>query len=249
MLETLTLEYPVPPDYGYGPAALEKRGRERANEVLRLPAMRDTTSFLEVGCWDGMVGCALAQAGKSASGVDYRSAGFDQRAIDAGVDLRQMNAEALDFADNAFDAAFSYNAFEHFANPDRVLAEMIRVVKPGGLIWLVFGPLYLSPYGEHAYRIIPVPYCHVLWTESVLDDYTDRHGLPSLDYSHVNRWHLGRFRKLLMLAPMSQLHYREGMILDHLDLIKRYPSCFKAKTTNFEDLIVDSITGLYRVEA
>jgi hypothetical protein len=50
-----------------------------------------------------------------------------------GVDVIG-DAHALPFADGAFDAAFSLAVLEHVADPRQVVAEMVRVLKPGG--WL-----------------------------------------------------------------------------------------------------------------
>lgn len=43
---------------------------------------------------------------------------------------------ALPFEDNEFDVVFSFCAISRWRNPDRVIAECARVVKPGGLILL-----------------------------------------------------------------------------------------------------------------
>ena len=70
-----------------------------------------------------MVGWALQAAGKHVIGIDARTEGFDDRALDAGVALRQMDAEDLDLLDASVDFAYSYDAFEHFPHPDRVLTR------------------------------------------------------------------------------------------------------------------------------
>ncbi|MGB2925006.1 MAG: class I SAM-dependent methyltransferase [Limnothrix sp.] len=51
------------------------------------------------------------------------------------------NAEAQPFADNTFDAAFNTISFLHYPNPETVLAEVQRVLKPGG-------KFYLADYGK-----------------------------------------------------------------------------------------------------
>jgi SAM-dependent methyltransferase len=54
----------------------------------------------------------------------------------------------LPVADAAVDVCFSSNVLEHVADPARMLAEMIRVTRPGGLIYLAFTNWY-SPWGGH----------------------------------------------------------------------------------------------------
>ncbi|MFC3573657.1 class I SAM-dependent methyltransferase [Streptomyces yaanensis] len=248
MLPRLQKSYP-PGDFGgYDETSLEKCGRSRAREILGLPGATEAISFLEVGCWDGMVSAALQESGKRCTGVDLRTEGFDGRSSAAGVELRQMDAESLEFPDESFDYVFSYNSFEHFARPDRVLGEMKRVTKKGGSIWLSFAPLYFSPYGEHAYKSITVPYCQLLFSGDVLNAFCREHGLREIDFSHVNRWRVGDFRGLWEKnsADLERIKYREGHDPDHLGLVRKYPSCFRSKTDSFDDLTVSSMEVLFR---
>jgi len=48
------------------------------------------------------------------------------------VEIYQMNLEQLSFRDSAFDLVSISNALHHLADVDLVLAEMMRVLKPGG---------------------------------------------------------------------------------------------------------------------
>jgi len=248
MLPRLQQAYPNIDFGGYDEASLESCGRNRARDILALPGATEATSFLEVGCWDGMVSAALQGSGKKCTGVDLRSEGFDPRSSAAGVELRQMDAERLDLPDESFDFVFSYNSFEHFARPDRVLGEMKRVTKKGGSIWLSFAPLYFSPYGEHAYKSITVPYCQLLFPGDVLNKFCRDHGLREIDFSHVNRWRVGDFRGLWEKNSdaLERIQYREVHTLDHLGLVRKYPSCFRSKTDSFDDLTVSSMEVLFR---
>ena len=45
-------------------------------------------------------------------------------------------SDALPFADDSFDAAFCKGALDHFDRPERAIAEMARVVRPGGRVVL-----------------------------------------------------------------------------------------------------------------
>ena len=54
----------------------------------------------------------------------------------------------LPFADATFDISHSSNVIEHVTSPETFLDEMVRVVRPGGLIFLAFTNWY-SPFGGH----------------------------------------------------------------------------------------------------
>jgi len=250
-LETLLGKYPFPPKYGWDPDSLEMRGTARAKELLRFPEGQAATKFLELGCWDGMVSCALSQKGKDTTAIDYRDIGFDKRAMDQGVKLQQMNAADLQFEDESFDFVFSYDAFEHVSSPDDVLREALRVVKKGGGIYLDFGPLYYSPFGEHAYDTIPIPYCQFLFSQEQINEFAAKNGAQLIDFDHVNKWSAQNYRELWdkYSSVLSKVSYYESLDLSHLNLIREYPSCFKSKSVYFEDFVVDYIKVLFRKTA
>jgi SAM-dependent methyltransferase len=62
--------------------------------------------------------------------------------------VRNACAEALPWPDNFFDLAYSTNVLEHVGDPDQVMRETIRVLKPGGYAQFVF-PNYDSLFDGH----------------------------------------------------------------------------------------------------
>lgn len=247
-LEALQKKYPFPPEYGYDKNSLEDRGIKRAKEILNLQGAKRSHTFLEIGCWDGMVSWAICRKGKDVTAIDKSSEGLDERAITEGVKFHQTDAEDLIFEDESFDFVFSYDSFEHFSNPEKVLTEAIRVVKKGGYIYLSFGPLYYSPLGEHAYRSITVPYCQILFPKDMLNNFADQNGLEQIDFNHVNRWSFEDYESLWTKHNkiLKVLKYDKFYNLEYLDLIKKYPSCFKNKSANFNNFIVSSIDILFK---
>lgn len=243
VLGTLQRRYPFPSEYGYDSKSIERRGEFRAREILRLPRTNSMRSFLELGCWDGMVSCSLHRRSKETTAIDLRSEGFDKRAQEEGVALVQMDAENLQFADESYDCIFSYDSFEHFRHPDVVLQNALRVLKKNGLLYLVFGPLYMSPFGQHAYRSITVPYCQFLFPRSALVDFVASRGLERIEFENVNEWPVTRFRKLWAeyASRLRCVGYSEILNLKHLQLVNSYPTCFRSKTSDFDNLIVESI--------
>jgi SAM-dependent methyltransferase len=62
----------------------------------------------------------------------------------------------LPFQDNSFDLATSVAAFEHFLNVPAVMGELVRVVRPGGLLWACIH-LFTSPSGGHNVSLTEIP--------------------------------------------------------------------------------------------
>jgi ubiquinone/menaquinone biosynthesis C-methylase UbiE len=56
--------------------------------------------------------------------------------------------ENLPFEDNSFDIVYSSNVLEHVQDPERVVQEAIRVLKPGGVLHFEF-PNFLSYFESH----------------------------------------------------------------------------------------------------
>ena len=250
-LHALQQAYPLAPmTYRYDAASLAARGRERAQTMLALtrrdgPRLR---RFLDLGMWDGMTCHALQEAGKWAVGVDIRVAGLDARAAAGGASFAAMDATRLGLADASFDFVFSFNSFEHFPDPEIVLREALRVLRPGGYLYLDFGPLWLSPRGAHQFQTITVPYVECLFTKDTLTAYAAAHDIPLMGYFWMNEWPLSRYRALWAryagwLEPVA---YYEIANADHVDLIARYPTCFHSKTDQFDDLIISNIEALFR---
>jgi len=86
----------------------------------------------------------------------------------AGI-LLNMDAVSLKFPDAIFDAVFSVNAFEHISHVDSALAEINRVLKPGGRALISFEPVWSCSYGHHLHHfaldsdLIP-PWSHLIWS-------------------------------------------------------------------------------------
>lgn len=251
-LEALQGDYPPPRTGRYTPDALKARGMERADFLRRTAARLLPTSrarALEVGCLDGMVSGVLCEGGWQAAAIDMATHGFDQRARSAGAWLVAMDVTKLAFPDNFFDLTFSYDAFEHLADPQAALDEMIRVTAPNGLIYLNFGPLYNSAFGLHAYRSVRVPFCQFLFEPATLDAFCRRHDLPPIKYHQLNGWSLAQFRNLWYSRGrrLQRLHYNESWSTLGIELVGRYPACFSSAVDSLDELSVCHIEALFRV--
>ena len=62
-----------------------------------------------------------------------------------------MSVTDLDFPGDSFDRIFSVNCFEHVDDMEKAFSEMYRVLKPGGMLFTIFGPIWSSPVGHHTW--------------------------------------------------------------------------------------------------
>jgi ubiquinone/menaquinone biosynthesis C-methylase UbiE len=96
--------------------------------------------FLEVGCGGGKVACRLGERSRVA-GVDISAlalAGARRRCLSGDAHFVQARAEALPFGDASFAGAWCFESLEHVWDPTAVVAEMVRVTRPGGFLLLSF---------------------------------------------------------------------------------------------------------------
>ena len=132
-------------------AMLESRGRAAGyrgvvQQVIEIVHLRPGEVVLEVGCGSGVVDRWLARQTSQANpiiGVDVnryllreaRALAIHEGLADV-IAFQEGDAEALPFPDNHVDAAVSFTMLEE-GNADSMLAEMIRVAKPGGRVAVI----------------------------------------------------------------------------------------------------------------
>lgn len=123
-----------------------------APQLLNCARMRHGQSVLDVACGTGVVARTARDGAHSGRivGVDLNPAMLEV-AREARPDLEwvQGDAENLPFADAEFDIALCQSALFFFPDPGRAVAEMARVVAPGGVVALqTYAPLAEQPaYG------------------------------------------------------------------------------------------------------
>jgi SAM-dependent methyltransferase len=110
--------------------------------------------LLEIGCGQGvdsMELCASMRVGGLYVGIDYSPASLSVARTNAASQRSRLtvqpsylpgNAEALQFEDASFDAVYSMGVLHHTADPPRAIAEVRRVLRPGGLAYIA---LYRRP--------------------------------------------------------------------------------------------------------
>lgn len=95
-------------------------------------------TVLEIGVGAGTDHLQWARAGCACYGVDLTDAAIEltrARLATYGLtsNLSRLDAEQLPFPDNMFDVVYSWGVIHHSEHPERIIREIRRVLKPGGL--------------------------------------------------------------------------------------------------------------------
>jgi len=122
--------------------------------VTRFLAPRADERLLEVGCSRGHLTRLVQSEAPNTIGFDINAAAV-ARAVTHGLSV--MDAERLQFADACFDKVFSFHCVEHVPDLGAAMREMDRVLKPGGLLLLVYPAepirgLYVVPTAWRLFR-------------------------------------------------------------------------------------------------
>jgi SAM-dependent methyltransferase len=113
---------------------------ETLGALIELVPEDGQARWIDVACGPGVISRAMANRVGSVNGVDLTPAMIEEaerRAREEGVDNVSFalgDATALDYPDASFDGAITRLSLHHIPAPDRVVAEMARVVRPGGLV-------------------------------------------------------------------------------------------------------------------
>jgi len=123
---------------------------EYEEQILPLAAehLAGATRVLDVGTGEGQVARLAARLGATlVAGVDpTRAQLVAARDRAGGPAYARAGAAALPFADGAFDAVVACLVFEHIEAPDAAVAEVARVLRPGGrFLFFLNHPLLQTP--------------------------------------------------------------------------------------------------------
>ncbi len=110
-----------------------------AASLVDFAEIRSGESVLDVACGTGVVAVTAARRGARVRGLDLSPALLEDArrnaaVIGADIEFLEGDVEALPYADASFDVVLSQFGHMFAPRPEIAIAEMLRVLKPGGRI-------------------------------------------------------------------------------------------------------------------
>jgi len=115
------------------------RAAALASRLESLLPLRGDERVLDVGCGTGAFAYAVASSARAVVAVDSDASMVEvaRASAPANVRVQLADGEMLPFGDAEFDVAATLRTLHHTEHPDRLVAELARVTKPGGSVLVV----------------------------------------------------------------------------------------------------------------
>jgi ubiquinone/menaquinone biosynthesis C-methylase UbiE len=187
----------------------ERYSTRIAARMLDLGGVKSGERLLDVGTGTGLLARMAATRDANAVGIDH-SAGMlgqaqarsDQDGVGSRTKFLAMDAEALDFDDEAFDVTVSLFVLRHLPNPRAAAREMYRTLKSGGRLVATIGarpsPFSVSGMSAASDRV-QGKLGRVLLAPGSLRQFLQSKGIQ-LRGDHAAHGHLGKVGKMLRSA-------------------------------------------------
>lgn len=116
-------------------ALVNREDKRHVQEVLHYLSPQGKDKVLEIGCGRGFIVKKIQEICPQTYGVDINPNSIENS---VAKNLQEMDAQQLAFESESFDKVYSFHTIEHVPDPRKMLAEIERILKPGGKVLLVY---------------------------------------------------------------------------------------------------------------
>jgi ubiquinone/menaquinone biosynthesis C-methylase UbiE len=149
-----------------------KRGHMFWSGFATEPFLHDRT-VLEIGCgYGGMLLALLEKGAQSAIGIDVNRerVNYAEKRLAHEPRCRVMvdDVQETVLPSASVDIAVTDAVLEHISDISIALAQVFRVLRPGGSLYAKFSPTWLTYNGPHLITYISIPWVHLLFSDRTI---------------------------------------------------------------------------------
>jgi len=218
-------------------------GREIINKISEFYEFNSNTVCLDIGFGRGGQTYEYSYVFGTVVAIEYSMQAClecKNRFPRSGILWLRADGTSIPAHDESFDIIIASNVFEHIYNPEALFSEIVRITKPGGLIFVNFLPYY-NRLGGHLYNFFGYKWPHLLLSKRQIEK-----KLSSVkpigfwkpedewnQYLSLNKISLRRFENIV------KRHYNKLLIL-------KFDYAFAKRVTGFipfvRELFISAIT-------
>ena len=155
----------------------------------------------------------------------------------SGLTFLSYEGGDVPLPDESFDTVFCVDVVEHLPNLPRFVAEFRRLLKPGGLLLISFGPPWRHAHGKHMWAKLPGWWTHLLFPTSTVMRVSGFPAETTWEDIGIFRLTVDKFEQAIRQSGLDVVylhHYSKGP----LSLLKRLPWV--------RELIIGEVVGVFR---
>ncbi len=168
--------------------------------------------ILDIGCNIGTFLEVAKESGWKTYGIDINE-GVKKECLKKGIKFFKGTVAKVKFQKNFFDAVIMNDLIEHVHNPQELLQQVKRVVKPQGIIFIV-----TPDVGSYAAKVLKKRWPHFKPNEHLIyfSRKTLRKVLESEGFVIKEMKHIGRWRKMGTIIQKGQRVWKEMRVLEKI---------------------------------
>lgn len=220
-----------------------QKGKDAVSRFSDLSKDWQTGRSLDFGCGAGGLTFRIAEVCQSVVGIDIEKYKLDYARAQCDI-LKVNNVEFICYdggnvplPEASFDSIFCIDVIEHLPSPERFLKDFLRLLKPGGVLLLSFGPPWGHAHGKHMWAKLPGWWTHLLFPQSVVMRVSGFPQNTTWEQLGMHRLTVGKFERLIAQTSFETIFYTK--------LIKKvlYPLKYVPLV---RELFISEVVGVFK---
>lgn len=191
-----------------------RKGREFVDRFSTITTAWHGTRVLDFGCASGGLSLRVRELCPEVVGIDidrpkvlYAQKYVREQQL-TGIVFFDYDGGPVPFPDEWFDTIFCVDVVEHLPELERFVADFYRMLKPGGLLLVSFGPPWRHAHGKHMWAKLPGWWTHLLFPRRTVMRVSGFPPETTWEDLGLFRLTVGKFERVMRASGFETLHLR-----------------------------------------